>query len=63
MPSTLPLQPSDTQRRLQLDEVWEFLADPTAKITVSQLSQVEGWRPARVGLSWNVQFADLRDYM
>jgi glycosyl hydrolase family 2 len=63
MPLTLPLQPSDTQRRLQLDEGWQFFPDTTAKLTVSELDKVDIWRPARVGLSWNVQFEDLREYM
>ena len=60
---TLPLQTSDTQRRLQLDEGWEFYPDPTAKVTIGQLDAIHAWRPARAGLSWNVQFEDLRDFM
>lgn len=63
MPTALPLQTSSTQRRLELDEGWEFFADATAKVTVAELAEVKEWRPARVGLSWNVQFEDLRDYM
>jgi hypothetical protein len=63
MPSGFPFRPSDSQVRVQLEHGWEFLADPTAKVQVNQLEAATGWRPARVGLSWNVQFADLREYM
>lgn len=63
MPSTLPLQPTDTQRRLQLDEGWQFFADPTARVSLVDLDKIDNWRPARAGLSWNVQFEDLREYM
>lgn len=42
---------------------WQFLPDPSGSLTVRDLAGVVGWRAARAGLSWNAQFADLRDYM
>jgi beta-galactosidase/beta-glucuronidase len=63
MPTALPFRMPDSQLRLELDEGWEFLPDPTAKLTLADLDAVQGWRAARAGLSWNVQFEDLRDYM
>jgi Glycosyl hydrolases family 2, sugar binding domain/Glycosyl hydrolases family 2/Glycosyl hydrolases family 2, TIM barrel domain len=62
MPSVLPFHPSESQQRLELEQGWEFLADPTAKLKYADLKDTSGWRAARVGLSWNVQFEDLREY-
>jgi hypothetical protein len=61
--SPLPLQPSDPGQRIELEYGWEILVDPTGRLQREQAGQQAGWRPARVGLSWNVQFDDLRDYM
>jgi len=49
---------------IKLDQDWQFFADKagTAK-PLSLPSDPSLWRNARVGLSWNAQFADLRDYM
>ena len=63
MSRVLPLQQADTVPRLDLDEGWEFIEDRTGRMTYAGLSQVKKWRSARAGLSWNVQFDDLRDYM
>jgi hypothetical protein len=48
---------------VKLDGGWQFLTDPAGVLKVSDLAASRGWRDARVGLSWNAQFADLRDYM
>ncbi len=42
---------------------WQFLADQAGTLKVADLNGAQGWRDVRVGLSWNAQFADLRDYM
>src|SRR5215207_9802795 len=47
----------------RLDGGWEFLADGSATLTLADAGRASGWRGARVGLSWNAQFDDLRDYM
>lgn len=43
-----------------LDGGWQLWRDPSGRATVSTLPAA-GWRPVRVGLSWNAQFADMRD--
>jgi hypothetical protein len=48
---------------IRLDGGWQFLPDQSGALKVSDLGGARGWRAARVGLSWNAQFADLRDYM
>jgi hypothetical protein len=48
---------------IKLDGGWQFLPDQSGALRVSDLGGARGWRDARVGLSWNAQFADLRDYM
>ena len=47
----------------KLEHGWQFLSDQTGALKVSDLDGARGWRDVRVGLSWNAQFADLRDYM
>jgi Glycosyl hydrolases family 2, sugar binding domain/Glycosyl hydrolases family 2/Glycosyl hydrolases family 2, TIM barrel domain len=47
----------------KLERNWQFLADQTGALKVSDVTNAQGWRNARVGLSWNAQFDDLRDYM
>ena len=47
---------------VRLDAGWELVTDPGAAFHVSSLP-ASGWRPAKVGLSWNAQFSDLRDYV
>jgi hypothetical protein len=47
-----------------LDQDWQFFADREGTAQLATLPQDQkSWRPVRVGLSWNAQFADLRDYM
>lgn len=45
-----------------LDGPWQFAVDREGRWTVSDLSTIRDWREIRVPLSWNAQFADLRDY-
>jgi hypothetical protein len=45
-----------------LDGTWQFAVDREGKLTINDLSSVKDWREIRVPLSWNAQFADLRDY-
>src|SRR5262245_57397325 len=45
-----------------LDGTWQFAVYREGKLTINDLSSVKGWREIRVPLSWNAQFADLRDY-
>src|SRR3954469_236267 len=60
--STLPLSTLHSPQRLELDYGWEFFADRSGTLLFRDLDKVTDWRPARAGLSWNVQFPDLRDY-
>jgi glycosyl hydrolase family 2 len=60
---TLPLQSSDQTPRIELERDWELLVDPSGRLTRDEALNAAGWRAARAGLSWNVQFEDLRDYM
>jgi hypothetical protein len=48
---------------VNLERGWQFLADQEGKLKIGDINSAQGWRDARVGLSWNAQFADLRDYM
>jgi hypothetical protein len=50
---------------IKLDQEWQFFADRAGATSkpASLPSDSSSWRKARVGLSWNAQFADLRDYM
>lgn len=63
MSTFLPYQTSDAAQRIELEHGWEFLTDPKGRMVYGDLSSRSEWRHARVGLSWNVQFEDLRDYM
>src|SRR5437868_13890308 len=54
---------SDSSHRIELEYGWEFLADPSGRLQFRDLQTATGWRPAKVGLSWHVQFEDLRDYL
>jgi hypothetical protein len=60
---SLPLQSSDSVQRVELEDGWEILVDPSGRMLYETARNTAGWRSARVGLSWNVQFDDLRDYM
>jgi hypothetical protein len=48
---------------VRLERGWQFIADKDGALKVSDLGAARGWRDVRVGLSWNAQFEDLRDYM
>ncbi|HVG20804.1 MAG TPA: glycoside hydrolase family 2 TIM barrel-domain containing protein [Blastocatellia bacterium] len=48
---------------INLERGWQFLADKQGSLKPGDLAGAGGWRDARVGLSWNAQFEDLRDYM
>ncbi len=62
--AVLTLAPASTASAepVRLDSGWELVTDPGAAFQVSSLP-ASGWRPAKVGLSWNAQFSDLRDYV
>jgi hypothetical protein len=51
------------QQSVRLEQGWQFLADRAGTLKPDDATRAGGWRNARVGLSWNAQFADLRDYM
>lgn len=63
MSNVLPYQTNNPAQRFELENGWEFLPDPSGKLTHAEVASRSDWRPARVGLSWNAQFPDLRDYM
>lgn len=48
---------------VKLENNWQILIDRTDKLDYQSARAAESWRAVRVGLSWNAQFADLRDYM
>jgi hypothetical protein len=45
-----------------LEESWKFAPDPSGTLTIGDLAQIQTWRVVRIGLSWQAQFEDLRDY-
>jgi predicted 3-demethylubiquinone-9 3-methyltransferase (glyoxalase superfamily) len=47
----------------KLDRGWQLLTDKDGALKLVDLNAQQNWRNARVGVSWNAQFADLRDYM
>lgn len=51
-----------TAQTINLDQNWQLLPDPDAKYSIATLPKDAGWRPVRVGLSWNGQFDDMRDF-
>jgi len=59
----LLLAVSTNAQSFKLEGGWQFLADKTDKLQLDEARRATNWRAARVGLSWNAQFADLRDYM
>ena len=46
---------------VKLDRGWQFLPDQSGTLKLNDLDKDKSWRDVRVGLSWNAQFADLRD--
>src|SRR3954453_2966468 len=61
--SSLSLQSPDLTQRLELEYGWEMLIDRSGRLQREEAERSAEWRPARVGISWNVQFEDLRNYM
>jgi hypothetical protein len=59
----LLLAVSTSAQSVKLEQGWQFLADRAGTLKPDDATRAGGWRDARVGLSWNAQFADLRDYM
>jgi beta-galactosidase/beta-glucuronidase len=45
-----------------IDQQWQFSTDPKAQFTPTTVGRAATWRPAQPNLSWNAQYADLRDY-
>jgi hypothetical protein len=54
---------STQAQTVKLERGWQFLADKEGRLKPDDIGSAQGWRDARVGLSWNAQFEDLRDYM
>lgn len=52
-----------TAQTRKLDQGWQLLIDRAGNLKITDVSKSQGWRKALVGLSWNAQFPDLRDYM
>ena len=48
---------------VKLERGWQFIPDREGSLKASNLGAARSWRDVRVGLSWNAQFPDLRDYM
>ena len=59
----VPAVAQERQQSVRLEQGWQFLADRAGTLKPGNAVRASGWRDARVGLSWNAQFADLRDYM
>lgn len=47
---------------ISLNGDWNFLADPTGAMKITDLASAQNVRPTRIPSSWQEQFADLRDY-
>ncbi len=45
-----------------LNQGWQFCPDPKAQFSAATVDRGAKWRPDQPSLSWNAQFADLRDY-
>src|SRR5215213_10690937 len=52
-----------TAQTRRLDQGWELLVDRSANLKIADVNKSQGWRKTLIGLSWNAQFDDLRDYM
>jgi beta-galactosidase/beta-glucuronidase len=52
-----------TAQTRRLDQGWQLLVDREANLKIADAGKAQGWRQVQVGLSWNAQFPDLRDYM
>lgn len=49
-------------RAISLNGDWNFVADPTGAMKITDLASAQNVRPTRVPSSWQQQFEDLRDY-
>ncbi len=47
---------------ISLEGDWQFAVDSTAAFRIDNVREQASWRAAKVPLSWQAQFADLRDY-
>ena len=47
---------------ISLDGIWDFTVDSLAIYDIKNINKEASWREAQVPLSWQAQFADLRDY-
>ena len=52
-----------TAQTRTLDQGWQLLVDRDASLKIADTGKSQAWRKVQVGLSWNAQFPDLRDYM
>src|SRR4051812_38379634 len=57
------IKTTEGTQRFELENGWEFLPDPSGRMRYCDLASATQWREARAGISWNVQFDDLREYM
>jgi hypothetical protein len=48
---------------VKLERGWQFLVDKDGTLKAGDIGSEREWRDIRVGVSWNAQLADLRDYM
>ncbi|MDZ7288486.1 MAG: hypothetical protein ONB42_00960 [candidate division KSB1 bacterium] len=47
---------------ISLDGEWQFAVDASGAFHIGNVKEKAGWRIAKVPLSWQAQFEDLRDY-
>lgn len=59
---TLMVSPMASAQILSLDGEWQFAVDSSAAFGIDNVREHASWRTAKVPLSWQAQFADLRDY-
>ncbi|MFN2532816.1 MAG: glycoside hydrolase family 2 protein [Pyrinomonadaceae bacterium] len=52
-----------TAQKTKLDRGWQFLVDRAGTLKLNDIDKSQAWRKVLIGLSWNAQFPDLRDYM
>jgi hypothetical protein len=54
---------SAAAQTIKLDQGWQLLVDRAGNLKIDDAGKANGWRKTLVGVSWNAQFPDLRDYM
>ena len=57
-----PLPRDGGSHQISLDGAWQFAVDSTGAFDARSVGGRAVWRGALVPLSWQIQFADLRDY-